>query len=522
MITPNLDALANKSLVLKRAHTQIATCAPSRTSFLTSRRPDTTRVYESKKFWRTYTGDFTTLPQYFKENGYHSVGMGKVFHGGSRSSNSDDKDKSWSVDYFQPIGVRENQFWYEFGKNHSWYKVNQSLIDQAGHPLLDQQITINAIETIKSLNTSEKPFFMAVGINKPHLPFVVPEEFYDLYPMESIGLPTNPYAPVDMPIIAWSNYMKNELQRYQDLASYGLTGDINETMPEDLVKTLRRAYYAAMSYADDLIGQILNQLEESGFANDTIIALLSDHGFHLGDNGNWHKHTNFEKATHTPMMIHAPGLTDAGVHTDALTELIDIFPTLVDLAELPRIQRCPEYSRDIKTCTEGTSMVPLIANPTRPWKLGAYTQFRRTRDGVMGYSVRTERYRYSEWLKFNFTTEVYKPIWTNIEGTELYDYLIDPEETVNRVHHEDYQDVVFELRDLLRAGWRSALPYPDPPTTSPPPTSTVKDTSPPVQQTTTTVQPFPTAINSAPPRVTSGISPLLVVLVLIRCIINQN
>ena len=497
MITPNIDSLASKSFLLKRAHTQISTCAPSRTSFLTARRPDTLRIYEAKKYWRRITGNFTTLPQYFKQNGYHSVGMGKVFHGGTQSSNRDDPI-SWSAPYYQPDGVHYTHFWYKFGANHSWYPVDQSLIDEEG-PLPDQQVTEKAIETLKSLNGSDKPFFFALGITKPHLPFVVPREFFDLYPMENISLPTNPYAPIGMPTIAWSNYMKNELKRYQDLVPYNLTGDVNETMPDDLVRSLRRGYYAATSYADDLIGKVLDQLEKSGLADNTIIAFLSDHGFHLGNNGNWHKHTNFEKGTHTPMMIHVPGMTDHGIRTDALAEIIDIFPTLVELAGLPKIPICPEYSKDIETCIEGVSMVPLMQNPTRPWKSAVFSQFRRHRDDVMGYTVRTDRYRYTEWPKFNHT-HLFKPIWSQMMGIELYDYQLDPEETVNRANDEEYQDIAFELRDVLRAGWRSVILTPDPPTAPPDnatSATTEPGTNPPPLTTTEPRNPKPTSINEA-------------------------
>ena len=248
MITPNLDALASESLVLERAYSQISTCAPSRTSFLTGRRPDTLRVWESKKYWRTFTGNFTTLPQYFKEHGYYTTGCGKVFHGGSRSSNSDDPI-SWSAPYYQPPNNKDTHFYYNFGWEHITYAVDQALIDEEGE-LPDQQTANHAVETIdKTLGSVGKPFFMAVGFHRPHLPFVVPEKYFDMYPEDEIKLPAYPYAPQNMPDIAWSNYLKDEMKRYVELEHYSLTGDVNNTMPDDLTKRLRRGYSSSLTKA---------------------------------------------------------------------------------------------------------------------------------------------------------------------------------------------------------------------------------------------------------------------------------
>ena len=453
MFTPNLDSLAAKSLLLKRSYTQLAVCAPSRTAILTGRRPPTTNIYSRSHYFREVGGDFVTIPQYFKENDYRSIGMGKIFHGGWESSRFDDPI-SWSEPYWHA----DNMFWSAFGNNHSWYAVPDKMTEENG-PLADTQIADKAIETIQRLTEEgPEPFFLAVGFSKPHLPFIVPEKYFEYYPENDISLPTNPYAPVDMPPIAWCNWMDMEMERYADLRSYDLTGEINSTTPDHLVKELRRAYYAAVSYVDDLVGRVLKQLKDSGFEENTIVSFLGDHGFSLYENNEWNKHTMFERATHSPMMVHIPGRTDLGVETDAFTELVDLYPTLAEAAELPEVPLCPaNNSANVRVCSEGVSMVPLIDNPTQAWKTGVFSFSRKDHGKVMGYSVRTERYRYTEWPTF-YTYPLFQFDWSEIHGVELYDLKIDPEENVNRVNHTGYEDIAAQLQTKLYAGWRSAMP----------------------------------------------------------------
>ena len=228
---------------------------------------------------------------------------------------------------------------------------------------------------------------------------------------------------------------------------------------------MRRAYYAGVSYIDDLVGQVVSELDRLGLRNNTIISFWGDHGWQLGEHGEWAKHTNFELATHAPMMVHVPGLTDKGIKTTALTEFVDLFPSLVEAAELPPLPLCPaEGSPSVDTCTEGTSFMPLAKNASLPWKGGAFSQFpRRAYDAnpYMGYTVRSDRYRYTEWPRFLFYPD-FKPIW-KIQyeeklGRELYDHKLDPEENRNVVNHPDYAKVMAEMKALLRAGWRKAMP----------------------------------------------------------------
>ncbi|XP_060581910.1 iduronate 2-sulfatase-like [Ruditapes philippinarum] len=450
MHTPNLDGLASRSLLLERAYVQEALCSPSRTSLLTGRRPDTTRVWEIGPYFRDVGGNFTTLPEYFKMNGYRAVGMGKIFHPGKASGGDD--PISWSEPYFHGINNFE-------GKNNSWFAVPDELL--VNQPLRDQQIADQAIKTLKRLapaaKSGKQPFFIAAGFHKPHLPFVFPKSFLKYYP--TVKLPDNPYAPVNMPEAAWFNYWT--LRGYEDIKKLHKSGAINTTLPDDVVVELRRAYYSAISFTDSLVGSVLAELENLGLANNTIVSFWGDHGYQLGEHGEWTKHTNFELSVHAPMMLHVPGLTDKGIKTDQLTEFVDLFPTLVEAAGLKPLPICPNNSRETALCREGTSLMPLIAQPDKPIKMASFSQYPRTVkkdvDGMdtMGYTVRTDRYRYTEWPKFKYAPD-YKPKWNKLAGVELYDHLTDPEENVNHADDSQYTAIRKQLSELLHAGWRSA------------------------------------------------------------------
>ena len=246
--TPNIDRLAGKSLLLRNAYAQIALCSPSRTSLLTGRRPDTTHVYDLVKYFRTESGRFVTIPEYFKQNGYVTVGIGKIFHSGSASGNNDDV-ASWSEPYYHA----PNLVYWDV-KNISHRAVSKA--EWTLKPLPDMQIADRALKTLERLVLDNKrPFFLAIGFHKPHLPFIVPDTFVDLYPMEDITLPNNMFAPVYMPKVAWSYY--GELRHYKDIRKQMLSGKINTTLPEDLIKDLRRYYYASVTYTDSLVGKLL-------------------------------------------------------------------------------------------------------------------------------------------------------------------------------------------------------------------------------------------------------------------------
>ena len=449
--SPNLDKLAAKSLLLKRAYCQQALCSPSRTSLLTGRRPDTTHVYDLETYWRESAGNFTTIPQYFKENGYTSIGMGKIFHPGIIASGGDDPI-SWSEPYFHA-----KTYWET--REHSWRAIPDNLLKDK--PLVDEQTAERAIQTLRKVapeaQTGGKPFFLAVGFHRPHLPFDFPESFLQYYPEASIRIPDNEYAPVNMPYTAWSAY--EELRFYADIQQYNLTGTINSTIPDKVVKELRRAYYSAVSWTDSLIGRVIGELDGLGLANNTIISFWGDHGWQLGEHGEWSKHTNFEIATHAPMMVHIPGLTDAGVATEKIVEFVDLFPTLVEAAGLPELPLCPEDSFQIRLCREGVSWMPLVKNSSMIWKNASFSQFPRYIAGhsIMGYTIRTEKYRYTEWVLFQHAP-IYRPVWAPLYGAELYDHKLDPEENRNVFSDPAYYQVREQLSKDLHAGWRNALP----------------------------------------------------------------
>jgi len=457
MYTPNLDALAAKSLVFEKAYDAQALCSPSRTSTLTSRRPDTTRITQLHRYWRDYGGNFTTLPQFFKENGYWVQGSGKVFHGGP-SSNKHDCEFSWSdgcpyhnqADPYDPSPV-------------SWQAVTPE--QQAEHELQDIQngkwILNKLREAGQHYVKNGTPFFIAYGTFKPHTPFIFPEEFLDYYPEEAIGLPSNPYVPTNMPDKAWSR--PPILRQFDDTSSEALgipnLGDINVTIPDWKTKELRRAYYSAISFSDHQLGLLLNKLKELDLEEDTIVVFWGDHGWHLGDHAEWCKLTLFEIGNRVPFMMRIPGVTDEGMRTSKLVELIDIFPTLVEAAGFNSLDKCPQSSHDIQLCTEGKSLIPLFEDPmNEEWEDVVFWQHPRGgfQDDVvpwqMGYSIRDKDYRYTEYvsIKHNEGWD-YEPRFDDpVDHEELYDLNIDPQENVNRYDDPEYASVKEILATQLR------------------------------------------------------------------------
>jgi arylsulfatase A-like enzyme len=429
--SPNLDALAKRGLLFNRAYCQQAVCSPSRTSLLTGRRPDTTKIYDLETHFRDTIPDVVTLPQYFMQNGYHAQSFGKVYHG------SLNDPKSWSVPHTQ-----NRQPHYSDPKTLEALKKASADTTEVGgknkgpaseiaevdsdSQLPDGFIADKAIEAMRQVK--DKPFFLAVGFVKPHLPFVAPRRFFDLYPRESIELSPNRKPPQGVPPIALTNFA--ELRAYSDMPKTGPLSD-------DQARALRRAYYASISFMDAQVGKVIEELDRLGLREKTIIIVWGDHGWHLGDQGLWCKHTNFEIAARTVMMISVPGAKHAGAKTDALTELIDIYPTLCDLAGLPK-----------PGGLEGTSFAPLLDDPARAWKSAAFSQYPRQKD-VMGHSMRTSKYRYTEWQKGTAKEVV---------ARELYDEEKDPLETVNLANEPQQGETIKTLSAQLNAGWKESAP----------------------------------------------------------------
>ncbi len=478
--SPNIDALAAKSLLFERAYCQVAVCSPSRASLLTGRRADTNHVWiiSPHEYWRTTT-NATTIPQYFKENGYISVGMGKIFHPGAPSGN-DDRNYSWSLPYFHGNN--------KVSADHLSWNSFQNISDNT---LMDGQIADNAVAILQQIKQNRSkgdttPFFLATGFHKPHLPFFAPSKYYDMYPpVDQIKPPANPDPPKDMPPIAFC--VSGGIRKYSDMEKYRLPECVDNAtasmygkkcqLSTQDAQTLRRAYYSALSFTDAQIGRVLSELEAQGLADNTIIVLWADHGWKLGEHNMWTKFTNLEDDTHIPFLLRVPGVTDSGMRTKALVELIDIFPSLTELAGIPVPPMCPENNNNMLACVEGTSVAPLLQDPDKEWKKAAFSQFARPYAGiskipghpkftgnneevVMGYAIRTDKYRFVEWYSFNHMSGT--PDFTQVWGTELYDHTVEyqffNDENTNMAGDPKMASLVVEMRQMLHAGWRAALP----------------------------------------------------------------
>ena len=441
MITPNLDKLASRSVQFDRAYCQQAYCTPSRSSFLTARRPDTTHVYDIGTYFRDM-GNFTTLPQYLKERGYTTMGIGKIFH---TLDGGNDDPISWTTPYYHSPSY---DYWTD-GVEESWRAVTAA--DRVAMPLPEDQLANETIHRLRELDETGEPFFVAVGMYKPHLPFVFPEEYLAYYPADDIHLPSNPFVPTNLPHIAW--YGWKELRTYSDIEALNVTGEFNSTLPDNETLALRRAYYATISYVDDMFGLILDELEQLGIANNTIVTFLADHGWQLGEHAEWCKYTTSELSTRVPLMVHIPGTTEPGWIAHELVELVDIFPTVLEAAGLPQLSLCSKNTTSVTAeCREGTSLMALVNNNTSGWKDRIFSQNPRENATIMGYSMRNDGYRYTEWVDFTGEPD-YEPIWSSVHGVELYDHNIDPYENNNVADDPAYEDVVVELSAQLHGGW---------------------------------------------------------------------
>jgi len=454
MHTPHICNLASQSLHLMQNHAPMAHCSPSRTATLTGRSVGTTRVYDLFTYFRNVSGNFTTIPQFFKNKGYRTTAIGKIFHHGVGTERGDGNCPlcSYKNDQDQLYSWSDKIFWG--GKKESMDRSWEVVED--GRVLRDTKIMLKAVEQIKERGKEREspPFFMAVGFHRPHLPFVAPEEFYNWYNPEDVKLPLNPHPPPNLPKVLWDAY--GETRSYVDVLETGATGQMNTTLPDYKTLELRRGYYAAVSYTDYNVGQVLSALRNASLEKDTIVIFWGDHGWSLGEHGRWDKHTNFDTDTHCPLMIKVPGLTDGGFKSQELTGLIDLFPTLVELVfgkevletELPY---CPKDSSHVETCREGLSLVPLLQNPSTKirdtvftvYASGIYPQ-RKGKPGIsrcpyhrciMKYSMQTyikeKVYRYTEAVPY---TDL-KPRWGTVLAKELHNRFDDPGENDNIVDY---------------------------------------------------------------------------------------
>jgi len=474
--TPNIDRLAARGTVFLQNYCQQAVCGPTRASLMTGMRPDYTRVWDLKTKMRDINPGIVSIPQYYISKGYQTAGIGKIFD--SRCVDEDLDKPSWSAPYYKksdkyyPVSTGAPEGQYQLpatkalfrkytaegqakglkGKELNDYvgkfiKPSVECMDVPDNAYQDGANTLHAKDILAELAKSGRPFFFGVGLTKPHLPFVAPKKYWDLYKRNEMPLAPFQQKAKNSPDMAY--HTAAELYAYSDIPEISSFSDqkVGLDMPVEKQKELIHGYYAATSYTDAQVGILLNTLDSLGLSKNTIIVLWGDHGWHLGDHNLWCKHTNFEQATHAPLIISAPG-----VHpntTKSPTEFIDIFPTLCDLSGIA-----------IPSHLDGKSLVPVMKNPKTTVKDYSVSQYPRSLDKLdterlgwsdgqyMGYSIRTGQYRYTIWMKESFRS--YKPFNKDlIVATELYDYQKDPNETVNVVNEKEYAAVTKEMNEKM-------------------------------------------------------------------------
>ncbi len=393
--TPNMDRLAASGILFERAYCQQAVCAPSRNSILTGLRPDALGIYDLGTHFRDKVPDVVTLPQLFKANGYRAEAVGKIYHQGHGNKND---VLSWSAQHvstgqltrdLEPITNGDTTGLQSDFPLINGVKIPYHVSSQPEGNMTDARVADWAVDRLKTLKDST--FFLAVGFIKPHLPFVAPKKYWDLYDPEKIKIPERK-NPDGMPDFSLANF--GELRKYHNIPADGYLDD-------ETSRNLIHGYYAAVSMIDAQIGKLLDALDQNGLTENTIVVLWGDHGFKIGEYGNWCKHSNIELDTNVPLLISAPGIKK-GVKTTSLAELVDIYPTLCDLAGIDK----PEH-------LEGQSLVPVLKDKDAIVNKVAISQYPRgkklgydQKQELMGYAICTDRYRYIRWQKYEDPTEV--------------------------------------------------------------------------------------------------------------------
>jgi len=417
--TPNLDRLAARGTRFDRAYCQFPLCSPSRTSLMTGLRPDTTEVFDLKKHFRDVLPDVVTLPQMFRKNGYVAARVGKIYHygvPGDIGTNGLDDPASWDT-VVNPRG-RDKE---EEGKltNYTPKRGLGSSLSFLRAEGTDEEQTdgIGATETIRLLERHrDRPFFIACGFYRPHCPYVAPKKYFESIPFERVRMPE---FPPDFP----SRVPKGATASTSPWPWFGVT--------EAQARESRHAYWAAIEFVDAQVGRLLGALERLGLVDRTVVVFWSDNGYHTGDLGLWKKQSLFENSARVPLIVAAPGQKSRGRACGRTVELLDLYPTLADLCGL---EPPPGLA--------GRSLRPLLDDPEAPWDKPAFTQV--WRGGFPGHSVRTERFRYTEWDG-------------GAQGAELYDYSAEGGEMRNLAGDERHAAAVAELKALLRKNW--AHPY---------------------------------------------------------------
>lgn len=438
--SPNTDQLAEEGMVFNQAYSNQAVCAPSRYNLLLGSRSTSTGLYDFGKEFREVIPDAVTLPQYFKNSGYHTESMGKVYHIGHGNTND---EASWSIPHFKEkvieyvdpestgreltreealfentqIYIEDTPPIHELPRGAAW--ESPDVLDDA---YADGRVANHAIDRLRKLkNNPDQPFFMAVGFARPHLPFSVPKKYWNLYDPDDLPMPEFEKAPEGSP-----DFTK---KRDHEMAAYFPIPVGKDIYDDDLKRKLIHGYYASVSYMDAQLGKVMDELKRLEMDNNTIIVLWGDHGWHLGDHAIWTKHTNFEQANHIPLIFKVPGVTKPGSSTNQFAESVDIYPTLASLAGLEK----PTGPQPI----DGINLFPVLKDGSKKIKDHAYHAF--PMGGYLGEAIRTDRYRMIRWTpKQNNAKEVLY---------ELNDYKNDPKETKNIA--EEKPQVVSEMTDIL-------------------------------------------------------------------------
>lgn len=428
IITPNLDRLAKSGRLFARAYCQSALCNPSRSSMLTGRRPQELKIWNLESHFRGMYPGIVTLPQYFKNQGYYTVNIGKIYHNIGQSIQGD------------PVSWSEPQV-YNWA-NHSWdwyvpghrYDIHPEVgrngavqcEDVPDEAYLDGRIANAAVEKLKVLR--EIPFFLAVGFWKPHLPYNAPKKYWDLYNRDN--LPALKYEQPVSGVPSLAYVIPNEAEKYKNVA-------VNGQIPGSKVKELRHGYFACISYMDAQLGKILDELDRLDLTRKTIVVFVSDNGYHSGEMGQFGKRTNFEEGANVPLIISAPDMQQRGVASYSLAELVDIYPTLIDYCRLPA---APEAAR-----LAGKSLIPVLKDPLQVVKTYATTQITRPTGGseamqIIGSSIRDDRYRYNVWVDVKDNRVV---------AEEFYDLSGDVYRVQNDVLNPRYSTEKKRLHNLL-------------------------------------------------------------------------
>lgn len=454
--TPNIDRLAEEGVVFARTYCQQAVCNPSRASLLTGLRPDSIQVWDLSTRLRDNVPDVVTLPQYFKQNGYITIGLGKTFHNDIQDSLSWTERTHLEGFPFDPDAVYASKLNLDIQESKKQKLIAQGKIrlDPLGQWYLKANSTENAdvpddayydgaqttyaIERLEALAVEEKPFFLSVGYYKPHLPFNAPKKYWDLYQRDSIPLAENQFIPKGSP--NYTVHGDQELRYYDD--NHDLPRPDESSWDEDRQREVKHGYYASVSYTDAQIGRLMDKLEELNLLKNTIVVLWGDHGWKLGEHNGWGKMSNYDIDAHVPMIVAGAGVKAKGTKTNGLTELVDIYPTLCEMAGLP-----------VPSHLQGQSFVPLLDEPNTEWKPAAYSQFLLGRFGPadtrkeerMGYSIKTDRYRYIEWYKWDKKEKKKGDFLIN----ELFDHDKDPQENYNIALESENSQIVKQLSDQL-------------------------------------------------------------------------